>query len=399
MSQTVWPLNENGEIVFSAGTGSGTVTGYLSQDVLPSADGGIPVIISNSPALDVVDAQNNVYLTNNKRKVLYRENSANLLLSDGFLTSSAGTGTRAWYGEYKLENVTRFGAEFKFTAGSGGKNGVINICPWRDSVTKTTNIPPTSAHLSISRWGWGLSKIETTNGPLVVYASGWFETPLNADEVYVCDVCIDKGVIYILLPDGSSLSVKNSVLYDINYDYAGFEFYQSNGSTDDLVAIRRFWASNGDQMLYGAAPIATALNQKQDNTVTAKQLTSITTSTIPTTAALLDSSAICSLNHGVQDNRVVCELTIWATLSASRSLIFAPRFVNLDGSQLSQPFIFACTSGSSGYTGYVTLKFIQNITSTQPVSCEWWLNSTGSGDTVTVSASKPAMMMFTPLGK
>ena len=47
MSQTVWPLNENGEIVFTAGTGSGNVTGYLNQDVLPSADGGIPVRFSN----------------------------------------------------------------------------------------------------------------------------------------------------------------------------------------------------------------------------------------------------------------------------------------------------------------------------------------------------------------
>lgn len=47
MSQTVWPLNENGEIVFTAGTGSGNVTGYLNQDVLPSAGGGsVPVRIS-----------------------------------------------------------------------------------------------------------------------------------------------------------------------------------------------------------------------------------------------------------------------------------------------------------------------------------------------------------------
>jgi len=42
MSQTVWPLNENGEIVVTAGTGSSNVTGYLSQDVLPSAGDGIP---------------------------------------------------------------------------------------------------------------------------------------------------------------------------------------------------------------------------------------------------------------------------------------------------------------------------------------------------------------------
>lgn len=46
MSQTVWPLNENGEIVFTAGTGSSNVTGYLNQDVLPSAEGGgIPVVL------------------------------------------------------------------------------------------------------------------------------------------------------------------------------------------------------------------------------------------------------------------------------------------------------------------------------------------------------------------
>lgn len=45
MSQTVWPLNENSEVVFNAGTGSGNVTGYLSQDVLPSKpDGSVPVV-------------------------------------------------------------------------------------------------------------------------------------------------------------------------------------------------------------------------------------------------------------------------------------------------------------------------------------------------------------------
>lgn len=48
MSQTVWPLNENGEIVFTAGTGSGNVTGYLNQDVLPSTDGGIPVVFAKT---------------------------------------------------------------------------------------------------------------------------------------------------------------------------------------------------------------------------------------------------------------------------------------------------------------------------------------------------------------
>lgn len=46
MSQTVWPLNENGEIVFSAGTGSSSVVEYLNQDVLPSnSDGSVPVVI------------------------------------------------------------------------------------------------------------------------------------------------------------------------------------------------------------------------------------------------------------------------------------------------------------------------------------------------------------------
>lgn len=46
MSQTVWPLNENGEIVFSAGTGSSSVVGYLNQDVLPSnSDGSVPVVL------------------------------------------------------------------------------------------------------------------------------------------------------------------------------------------------------------------------------------------------------------------------------------------------------------------------------------------------------------------
>lgn len=46
-TQVVWPLNENGEIVFSAGTGSGNVTGYLNQDVLPSkTDGSVPVRFS-----------------------------------------------------------------------------------------------------------------------------------------------------------------------------------------------------------------------------------------------------------------------------------------------------------------------------------------------------------------
>lgn len=85
MSQTVWPLNENGEIVFTAGTGSSNVTGYLNQDVLPSADGGIPVRVKDNSFVSPQDFENFsealLYASNNN-KVLRLVDGGNYTLNE-----------------------------------------------------------------------------------------------------------------------------------------------------------------------------------------------------------------------------------------------------------------------------------------------------------------------------
>ena len=338
--------------------------------------------------------------TKNGAAIAYRSNGAPVVASGGFLTSSAGTGSRAWYAERKMPNgCRRIGAEFKFSAGTTGRNGGIALILWSGTVTDTANVPPTPAHFVINRWGWQLGTSPTQNGTITNYASGRFNKALSVGSVYSAEMCVDRGVAYLRLPDGTTAIASHSALTSMIGTNPGWEFYQFDGAVDDFVSIGRVWMSDADQSAAGG-PAEMAALLDIPRRPTAISLTSIASSSIATADTIIDAAAVCPVYSGPSSGNanVLCRLTVWATLSAGRSLIFSPKFVDIDGAVVSQPYAFACTAPSGGYSGYVTLEFVQAVGSAKPVNCEFRAFSTGSGDTYTVAANKPLTMSFVPLG-
>lgn len=330
--------------------------------------------------------------------VSFRANGAPVVASGNFLTSGAGTGQRAWYGEFASpERITRIGAEFKFAAGSGGKNGCIALIPWSDSVTASSDIPPTPLHFTVSRFGWSVGILETTNGVIENVGSGSFETTLSADTIYSAEAIIDGNTAYLTLPDGTVATVSDAAIASVVGTYAGFEFYQFDGATDDSVHIGRFWSGIGDQRIAGASVLSVA-SRKLVRQPSALTLTSVTSSSIPTSEALVTADAVCPVPHGLSNKKVLCRLTAWLNVTGGHSIIFAPKFKDVDGSVISQPYLFAVTAPAAGFAGYATVEFVQDVTTDLPAICEFRYLSTGAGDTIDAAANKPLTMSFVPLG-
>jgi len=330
----------------------------------------------------------------------FRSNGAPVVASGNFLSSSAGTGQRAWYSAWQLPGpVTRMGAEFSFTAGSGGLNGAINITPWSANIAGPAHVPPTGMHFTINRWGWSADTILVQDGPVTNYAAGAFKTPLSVGVVYTAEVALDisNSRAFLRLPDGSVQTISNAAIGSIAGTWPGFEFYQLNGSTDDIVSIGRTWASS-EEVFASQAPAALFAAMDIPTKPTAVSLLSITSSTIGTSAALVDSTAVCPVNVGPRNGNVLCRLTAWVNVIGGHSIIFAPKFKTTDGTTLSQPYFFLLTAPTGGFSGFATLEFVQNCASAQAVTCELWAQSTAAGDTFTVAGNKPITMSFTPLG-
>jgi hypothetical protein len=332
--------------------------------------------------------------------ITYRSNGAPVVASGGFLTSGAGTGQRAWYAErYMPAGCKRLGAEFKFTAGTTGRNGAIALILWAASSTEDADIPPTPLHFTCSRWGWTVGNLPNQNGTITNYGSGRFNRTLLTDTVYTVDISVDRGRAYIRLPDGTTVSAANPALSTTPGVYPGWEFYQFDGATDDLVAIGRVWMDDADQALSGSPGMAAALLDIPRRP-TAKGLSSLASSSIGTAAAHVDSAAVCPVYSGPAGSaEVICRFTGWVNLAAGRSLILAPKFVDIDGATVTQPYMFGYTApGGAAYSGPFVLEMVQAVASSKPVNCELWAQSTGAGDSFTVAANKPLTMQFIPLG-
>ncbi len=368
----------------------------------------LPIQSSVSRAGNSVDLMNPAsgvpVLSSAGRAISFRSNGAPLIASGGVLTSSAGAGQRAWYSDMPMPaGCKRIRAEIRFRAGSGGRNGAAALIPWRDSVTASANIPPTPAHLVFNRWGWSIGNLPNTNGTITNYKTGRYNKALDVDKWYTVELSLDGGKAYILLPDGTTAVGENPAIADVVCAYPGVEFYQFDGATDDVVEIRRAWFSDGDQAVE-AAPAMTAGMLDIPRRPTALQLTSLTSTAIGTSAAIIDSAAVCPVYSGPTGAaNVICRFTGWVNLAAGRSLILAPRFVDIDGGVVAQPYMFGYTAPDvAAYAGPFTLEMVQAVASSKPVNCQLWANSAGpggsSGDSFSIAANKPITMQFIPLG-
>lgn len=124
MSQTVWPLNENGEVVFSAGTGSGNVSGYLNQDVLPSADNGsVPVVINNLKSASV---KYKLPFSGSVSQSVEDRVASDVTTKDFALTSDNADGLRAAMGDADFQTPRSYGLLRKIN-GTLSTNGVVDI--------------------------------------------------------------------------------------------------------------------------------------------------------------------------------------------------------------------------------------------------------------------------------
>lgn len=122
--QTVWPLNENGEIVFTAGTGSGNVTGYLSQDVLPSADGGgIPVVIGDVQSSGV---EYKVPFTGSVTQSVEDRLVSDVTTKDFNLTPDNADGLRSAMGDVDFQTPRSYGLLRKIN-GTLSTNGAVDV--------------------------------------------------------------------------------------------------------------------------------------------------------------------------------------------------------------------------------------------------------------------------------
>lgn len=398
----------SGELVYQVdddGQQGVDVSGALTLTPSGLTKGGVALTSSERGAVrgasdiyDAVDTDGTIpVMARHKTPITYRENGATVVASGKYLTSGAGTGQRAWYGEFHAgERITRIGAEFKFTAGAGGKNGVLALIPWAASVTASADIPPTPLHFTLSRTGWTVGILETTNGTIVNIGAGSYPE-LSADTRYIGEAVIDGDTAYLCLPDGSVAKVTDSALEGISGEYAGFEFYQLDGSVDDRVQIGRVWAGVGDQGVVGAATFWAA-SRANARIPAAKTITSVSDSAIPTTEALIDPSAIANVPKGNENKNVLCRLSAWLDVTAGHSVIYAPKFIDSLGATVSQPYLFSVTAPAGGFSGYATVEFVQPVDSDFSVNCEFRYLSTGGGDTVSAAANKPITMTFTPLG-
>lgn len=377
--------------------------GLVSVDVNPVTGGSgiyagyFDVLAANGGVVDFVVLDGTIPTKAAKGKpIAFRANGAPVVASGSFLTSGAGTGTRAWYGEFEAgQRITRIGAEFKFTAGSGGKNGVVALIPWAASVVESGDIPPTPLHFTIGRYGWTVGVLLTTNGAITNIGAGSFAT-LDAGKLYSAEAVIDGDTAYLTLPDGSVATVTDPAIASVVGVFAGWEFFQFDGAVDDVVSIGRVWAGVSDQRVHGASALSAASRVAARRPV-ARTFTSIASSSIPESEALVDPSAIVSVPKGTANRQVLCRLTAWLNIVAGNAVIFSPLFKDVEGSTVSHPYIFAA-SPAAAYSGYVTVEFVQDVTSDFEVLCEFRYFSTGAGDTIDVAANKPMTMSFTPLG-
>lgn len=323
-----------------------------------------------------------------REDVSYRGGARPRTYSGGYQSAEVGSGGCAWYGEWNVPTgVSRLGAEFKFSEGTGF-NGVICLAPWLGSVTAAAHTQPTPAHITISRYGWTVGKITAIDGVVSIIASGSFTTTLSANTQYTAEVIFDSGKAFLALPDGSTIIVSDAGFSTLG-TYAGFEFYQVDGAIDDYVSIGRVWAATGDQMIN---KILGARAKTPTLTTTAVRLTSVAVSAIPTASTLLDPGMTCKVPKTVSGSRVLIRITAWITSLAGHSIILVPTFVDeISGTVVSQPAYYALTGAKDGLVSFET---VQTITTANQCRCDLWYWSTGAGDTLVVAANKPITMSF-----
>lgn len=413
-SQDFGPYNVDAVIKVTATTGPCSVVKLSPQNLTATAGAadpatafavaGVPMVRDFISPVTVgsVPTKSARGVTLNRREDL----GALVTYEGGFLTSAAGqAGARYWYlEEPSSAPITRMGVQFKFDAGSTGPNGAVVMIPWATSIVTdypTVTVPRTSCHFVISRYGWKVQKYTVNNGSVTTIASGGFNATLTAGAIYTAEVFLDTvlGNAYLLLPDGKTATIVDSTFSSIPGYFACFEYFQLNGDVDDRPLIGNCWFDTGDQILKMPAGLAAARHQTQAPRAAAT-ITSVSSTSVPTTFGLLDSTAVVAAPYGGSDKRVLCKARVWMTVAASRTIIMGFKFIDsLTSAVIFSDQFITLSSPATGWVNYVDLEYVRDLsTATTPLIAQFWYNTSGAGDTITVSATRPLVMSVTPLG-
>jgi hypothetical protein len=175
--------------------------------------------------------------------------SSYLTIVNGKLTNvSVEAATRAGYISAGLgARVHHIGGSFTLSPTSNPGGGVAAFQIWTKSFGSLANgaVVDTGFHLIVSDISWALSywsgQVQTT------YPGGGatFAVPLATDgtTILTLSASISGNTALIIFPDGSTAQITDAHLSSLAGNYAGFEVYQSNASTDTKAAFTQVWAT------------------------------------------------------------------------------------------------------------------------------------------------------------
>jgi hypothetical protein len=169
-----------------------------------------------------------------------------LQIIDGKLTvnpTKPGRNASYFSGPNMGTPVIDIGAKWTFTRRGGTPDGAVGLV-----VSKTVLRPPFPIHLSVGQEKWGFGIWPPLDGEkipdLITLDGGVFSPPLKDDgtTVYEAEVTLDGDQATIRLPNGDRRSVKDKRIAEWASNYATFESYAKEASTDAVVGFTEIWA-------------------------------------------------------------------------------------------------------------------------------------------------------------
>lgn len=279
------------------------------------------------------------------------QTGAGLSIISGALTNTSTVNTTAaGYMQTQLPNpVTRVAAAIKFSSGAT-TGGNATMGAWASKLTNLSAIPDSDAHVVITPtgWQWGIWR---SNVYTVIASGSWAQGFAWGANFRSVQVVIASGWGRIIGPDGNSYLVTDSRIGPTAGEWAFFEVYQNNASTDPKASFLTVTADDADVSGYkgsgvGFADLASALTQKPSATALAYGTTE--TLTFPTADAPLDSANLAlDLIAGPTGATVidVSGFFFWNNTSGSTQTAYVA--VTIGGTQYATTEIASFATGTS----------------------------------------------------
>lgn len=325
------------------------------------------------------------------RPILFSGGASPVQTAEG-ITIDAGSGQRAWYAEVALEGpVTRMGCEFKMGLSNGTAGAAVCLIPWL-TANAFPAIPATGIHFVVTRQGWSIDYFDALLANKVTYATGRHQELLGEEDWYQVEWARVGGVLTVRVPDGSTVVITEPQIVSRVGPYACAEVYQNVGTTDARPTIRRFWASAGD-VLTQVDWFGRAVSEARAQSL---HITSGATTSVPQGSAgdFLAAGTRVFLPKGPTGRTWVRLSAFITNLPAGGDLIWTLRVTGASGGTLFQNPAY--TVARAGATGRVDLDVVLSPNA-DPSYLTWQHWCTVAGATMDVQASRPAVVVATPV--